>query len=327
LFDLVIVDQTLPEGTGLDWIEQLRKAQPAVPVLLMAVQLDVAAVVKGIRLGVADVLRQPDDAAAVLLRANKMLRPDAATALGEATHDVRLSAALESVLAQPDRQQDGRVLEQEREALAADWAAIHEEQLRLRKERHRLRNETMVREGERARFEQARTELERCRQENRNRHQQTQTEAARLDGQRHQLAADLEALREQEANLRDYEARLRELQRKLETEQISRTREREAVVAGAAELEQHTAWDKIQRATAILESERKNLIDERLAIKEHLAALQQREAELAQREARLAERERVSASPPLPPPKGKSALLTSAPFLAAKSFLNLGRTG
>jgi len=298
-----------------------------VAVFLVADKLDIAAVVKGIRLGVADVLNQPDDVAVVLRRTDLLLRPEAAVAAAGETNDERLSAALQAVLAQPERQNDEPLLQKEREALAADWAAIHEEQLRLRKERHRLRNEAMVHEGELARFETACTEFGRRQEAERSRHEQAQAESARLEAKRRQLEADFEALREQETNLRDYEERLRELQRQLETEQISRTRERESVVAGAVELEQNAAWDKIQRATTILEAERKNMIDERLAIKEQTAALQRRGQELDGCEARLKEREQLLTNPPMPPPKSKSPFLTSAPFLAAKSILTLGRSG
>jgi DNA-binding response OmpR family regulator len=327
LFDLVLVDQQQADTTGLDWIEDLRMVQPTVPVFLVAEKLDVAAVVKGIRLGVADVLSPADAPAAILQRTDLLLRPGSAAAVAAGvTGDERLSAALQAVLAHPERQNDEQLLQKEREALAADWAAIHEEQLRLRKERHRLRNEAMIHQGELERFERACAEFERKQADARARQELTRHEALRVEDERRQLDAAAAALREQEANLRAYEERLRELQAQHETNQVERQAGRGAVAQGASDLEIRAAWEKIQRATNALAAERKNMIDERLAIKDQTAAVQRREAELEQREAQVAARERQFAQPAPVVPKEKAPFIGGAPLLAAKSLFSLGRS-
>ncbi|OHE81709.1 MAG: hypothetical protein A3G75_10635 [Verrucomicrobia bacterium RIFCSPLOWO2_12_FULL_64_8] len=284
LFDLVVVDQVLAEATGLDWIDELRKVQPTVPVLLVAEKLDLAAVIKGIRLGVVDVLNQPDDAAAILRRADTLLRPETVAADAGGSDDDRLSVALQAVLAQPERQSDTALLEKEREALAADWAAIHEEQIRLRKERHRLRNEAMIHEGEKLRLEKAKAEADADVERSR-------AEAERLETEREQMVADAEFLREQENNLRVYEQRLRELLAASEAERVSRqaaTPERPNGEPGSGI---QSAWDKVNRAMDMLEAERRSFNDQKITLRETEKRLQEWEARLKEREAQLNARE------------------------------------
>lgn len=314
LFDLVIVDQVLSDTTGLDWVGELRKIQPTVHVLLIAEKLDLAAVVNGIRLGVADVLSQPDDTAAILQRADLLLRPEAAGVAVEGPDDTRLSAALQAVLAQPERQNDTALLEKEREALAADWGAIHEEQLRLRKERHRLRNEAMISEGERVRLKQAQTEQDETRE-------RTRVEAERIEAERAQLLEDAEFLREQEANLRAYEARLRDLQAQLEAERISRQAAMTTAVAPSTEpgMALQSAWDKVNRATDLLEAERRAFNDQKLTLREQEAHMQEREARLQEMEAQLVAREQQINTEAYKP------LLSRAPLEMARAIFSGGR--
>ncbi len=118
-------------------------------------------------------------------------------------------------------------------------------------------------------------------------------EIAQLEKLRKQIYSDMESLRTQENNLRAYETRLREARP-----------QPGPVAAGAASggsEELNAAWEKFQRAHALLEAERRAHTDERLAFREQAAALKQREDELKRRELWLAQREAALAAPPPKP--------------------------
>ena len=103
---------------------------------------------------------------------------------------------------------------------------------------------------------------------------------ARLEKLHRQIRADLETMRTQEENLRAYEQRLREVRPQ------SGAGATAAIPGGAEELA--VAWEKFQRAQALLEAERRALTDERMPHREMVVALQRRESELKRRESWLA---------------------------------------
>ena len=108
-------------------------------------------------------------------------------------------------------------------------------------------------------------------------------EIVQLEKLRTQIFSDMEALRLQENNLRAYETRLREARP-----------QPGPVAAGAASggsEELAAAWEKFNRAHALLEAERRSLTDERMSYREQAATLKQREDELKRREHWLAQRE------------------------------------
>ena len=84
-FDLALVADPLPEMSSFGFIEALKKLQPSVAVLLLVNQLELPAVIKGIRVAVTDVLAPGGDWAVVLQRVNAILQPDRPSSSGEAT--------------------------------------------------------------------------------------------------------------------------------------------------------------------------------------------------------------------------------------------------
>ena len=163
-------------------------------------------------------------------------------------------------------------------------------------------------------------------------------DAVRAAQERCRWREDLELLREQESNLREYEARLRKMQAQLESERVAQASQTKP--ASASPFEDPTlraAWEKIHRATELLEAERTIFNDEKLAVRDQGMALKKREERLHGLEARLAEKERkLHEAPPAPVPViapvaapapaaatggGGFRALTSAPFAAAKSLL------
>ncbi len=172
-------------------------------------------------------------------------------------------------------------------------------------------------------------------------------ESARIQHEKTQLAQerrrwheDLDLLREQENNLRDYEARLRQLQAQLEADRVlwfsSRPQSRSPFNDDAAV---KAAWEKLQRATDLLEAERAVFRDERMAMRELEMDLKRREAKIEEMAGKVGEQERklkglppatsantVSYATPTPGvPPGVKKPLSRAPFEMAKSLLGRSR--
>ncbi len=139
-----------------------------------------------------------------------------------------------------------------------------------------------------------------------------QQEATQIAQERRRWHEDLDLLREQETNLREYESRLRKLQAQLEADRVlwfsSRPVSRSPFQDDAAV---KAAWEKLQRATDLLEAERAVFRDERMAMKELESEIKRREAKLEEAGSRIGDQEkRMRSLPPIP-------TSTSIPFAAA----------
>ena len=153
-------------------------------------------------------------------------------------------------------------------------------------------------------------------------------EAAHLEKLRSQISTDIEAMQVKEASLREYEQRLRLLVDQAEAhsrppQPVAPPQYYAAPAANTAELD--AAWEKYNRAHALLEAARRGLCDDRLAIKEREERLQVREVEVTRREAWIKMREqelatladaraKVEAEVKIRPSFSKS------PFLAARNL-------
>jgi len=90
--DVVLLDATLPDVTGLEVLAQLRSAAPATPVIMMSAERYVDTVVEALRLGAVDFLQKPlerDD----LLRAIGHAVASACGGPGPVDYDACLGAA------------------------------------------------------------------------------------------------------------------------------------------------------------------------------------------------------------------------------------------
>jgi len=139
-----------------------------------------------------------------------------------------------------------------------------------------------------------------------------QHEATQIAQERRRWHEDLDLLREQETNLREYEARLRQLQAQLEADRVlwfsSRPVSRSPFQDDAAV---KAAWEKLQRATDLLEAERAVFRDERMAMKEFESEIKRREAKLGEAESKLTDQEKRMRSLP--------TVQTPVPFAATGS--------
>jgi FixJ family two-component response regulator len=165
-----------------------------------------------------------------------------------------------------------------------------------------------------------------------------QHEAMQIAQERRRWHEDLDLLREQETNLREYEARLRQLQAQLEADRVlwfsSRPVSRSPFQDDAAV---KAAWEKLQRATDLLEAERAVFRDDRMAMRELESDIKRREAKLEETEGKLTEQGKrmralpMTSSTPFaapggnpqggPPPQKPLKVLSRTPFEMAKSLL------
>lgn len=136
-------------------------------------------------------------------------------------------------------------------------------------------------------------------------------EVAQLEKMRQQIFSDMEALRTQEQNLRAYEVRLRGSQPPIPAAT-------QTPFAGQHEFDAER--DKLSRLRALLEAERRSLVDERLLVREEKALLEQKAVELKQREAWLVAQENAAKVKAFPPPAKTSA----NPFQAMRNIVSLG---
>jgi FixJ family two-component response regulator len=264
-------------------------------------------------------------------------------------------------------------LRNQREMAAAAQAVIDQKARALAEARSELARERSVLEEERRKLEQStqsvspfaksadeiareRTDLEAERgrlaaEEARQRDEaaRIQHEATQLAHERRRWHDDLDLIREQENNLREYEARLRQLQAQLEADRVlwfsSRPQSRSPFQDDAAV---KAAWEKLQRATDLLEAERAVFRDERMAFREQEADIKRREAKLEELMSKLDDQEKrlrglpagpssfsappvavtapaaVGGSTPPVGPKFSVKAISRTPFEMAKSLL--GRT-
>lgn len=240
-------------------------------------------------------------------------------------------------------------LRTQRERVAAAQAAIDAKARALSDQREEIERERSLLESERKELESAlaapilpewaasaeevaamreRVHKEEARQ--RDTAMQLQQEAAKIARERRRWHDDLDLLREQEKNLKEYEARLRKVQAQLETDRVlwfsttARPETKSPFDDGAL----REAWQKLQRASELLESERAHVRNDRLYTQEKETALKTREAALTAREHKLAEAEarltsRLASAPTAAPAPAASPspmrTLARAPLEMAKS--------
>jgi hypothetical protein len=135
-------------------------------------------------------------------------------------------------------------------------------------------------------------------------------EFSQLEKMRQQILSDMDALRVQEHNLRSYEAKVRGSRSPMPT----------APVAADSALDAER--DKVARLRALLEAERRAVVDERLVLREEKELLAQKAEELKQREAWIEVRERDLQARSFAPPAVKTA--SASPFAAARNLFSFG---
>lgn len=72
-FDLICLDIGLPDGSGLDFCQELRERGEKTPILFLSALVDEATVVKGMNLGADDYLRKPFGVEELKVRMKKII--------------------------------------------------------------------------------------------------------------------------------------------------------------------------------------------------------------------------------------------------------------
>ena len=72
-FDAVLLDLNLPDGSGLDWVTELRQSDPATAIVVITGHGDIPLVVEAMRRGADNFLAKPVDMAALTVFLNKGL--------------------------------------------------------------------------------------------------------------------------------------------------------------------------------------------------------------------------------------------------------------
>jgi DNA-binding response OmpR family regulator len=246
-----------------------------------------------------------------------------------------MAAAAQAVI-----DQKARALAEARSELARERTALEEERQRLAETAQSvapLNKSSEEIATQRRELDEVRAKLLADEARVREETSKLQHEATQIAQERRRWHEDLDLLREQETNLREYEARLRQLQAQLEADRVlwfsSRPATRSPFQDDAAV---KAAWEKLQRATDLLEAERAVFRDERMAMRELEGELKRREAKVDEMEEKLADQEKrmrgmsaASVSPfavPAGAPAGVAVkplkVISRAPFDMAKSLLS-----
>ena len=72
--DLLILDVNLPDGSGLDFLQELKRNYPTIPVILLTANDTDMDIVKGLELGADDYITKPFSLAVLRARVNTQLR-------------------------------------------------------------------------------------------------------------------------------------------------------------------------------------------------------------------------------------------------------------
>ncbi len=78
-FDLFLLDYRLPDGTGLDLLEEVRESNPGAPVIIMTGFHDVRTVVKAMKMGASDYITKPVNPDELLMVLEQQLKKSSTT--------------------------------------------------------------------------------------------------------------------------------------------------------------------------------------------------------------------------------------------------------
>jgi len=73
IFDLILLDLTLPDGDGFDWARELTHTPSRPPIIFLTSHTDISDVKKGFELGGADYMKKPIDMEELTLRIKRTL--------------------------------------------------------------------------------------------------------------------------------------------------------------------------------------------------------------------------------------------------------------
>lgn len=239
------------------------------------------------------------------LREKEALQAELSTLLAQNTDGAHLQTELAELRSQ---RETAAAIEAKAVQLAETRAQIAAERSALEEEKRAIANSRAPFTD--AALEAERLELKALRQDVRAEERRVREQAAQLRQESTTIAQErrrwheeLDQLREREENLRRYEQRLREMQAQLESERLTSANASAAEhTNGQNDPQLLTAWEKLHRASELLEAERATFRDERMAMKDLEQTIRRREERLRQLEEQIARYEGVRRElPPVPP--------------------------
>ena len=72
-FDLILLDQQLPDGTGLELLQKIRAEEPEQPIIMMTGQHDLELAIQAIQDGAADFIHKPIQTDALQIVVERLL--------------------------------------------------------------------------------------------------------------------------------------------------------------------------------------------------------------------------------------------------------------
>jgi len=108
IFDMILLDLTLPDGNGFDWAKELSKNPSKPPIIFLTSHTDITDVKKGFELGGSDYIKKPFDMEELTIRIKHILK-DFNTGSGQEIHLGQLQGAVLNELSE----QIGKVVSKE----------------------------------------------------------------------------------------------------------------------------------------------------------------------------------------------------------------------
>lgn len=295
-FDLALVDQELPGTDGFAFLDELKKVQPTLPLVLLVAMLELPLIIRGIRFGLTDVIPVDRDPRPVLRRVDALLRPGQVTGADEELTPADLEA-VERVLAQVEASDRDRA-EDSRETQAI--AALRDELLAAAKARADLETKLERAEHEKRALQ---AELRTLLAQNADQ-EKLQDELAALQTQRDMAARAQQAIDDKARKLADTRAEIAAERSALEAERARLAAATPSPVTRPASPAEHELAqerlrlaairedlreeeDRLQQEAARVRQETTQLARERRRWHEDLDLLQAREGNLRAYEARL----------------------------------------
>ncbi|HTZ20085.1 MAG TPA: response regulator [Opitutaceae bacterium] len=289
-FDLALVAHNLPDTPDLSFVAALRKIQPTVPVLILVTEIELALVIQGIRLGVADVMLETDDLRPVVRRIRSLIKLDP-DAVADVTAEelAQAEAALEKMGVVGDPH-SADPFGTHTEAPAVGLLRVTKEKALLAAQVERLSHERAALEAQLKTIVAQNAELARL-----------PAESAELHSQREIVAAAQTAIDEKARALAGQRAELARERRALADERQKLAATTPVVAKGEQEIARErtelTDWrlklieeaERLQGETLRLQQDRMQLALERRRWHEDLDVLRQQEENLRSYEKRLRE--------------------------------------
>ncbi len=291
-FDLALVDSNLPGASEFAFTESLKRVQPTVPVILLVRALELPMIVKGIRLGLTDVLLDAEDPRPLVRRVHALLQPGKVPP-GENELTAAELAEVESALARLNEAKAGESqspvgapgvdLRQELVRVARERADLEQKLERMAHEKAALETELRTLLSQTADGVRMASEL----QELQTQREMAEAAQAAIDAKASQLAATRAEIARERSALEETRRQLAESQPPATKAEADLAAERASLAAYESEL--HREKERLRDEAARIRQEANQIAQERRRWHDDLEMFAAQEENLRAYEKRLRE--------------------------------------